>query len=133
MTEKNIPNARVLIMDDEEIICKVLIKILTKEGYRADSARNGETAIKMYQQSVDEGDTFDLIIMDMTIKGGMGAVDAVKGILAINPDAKVAVSSGYSDDPVMKNFEDYGFKGVITKPYTFEQILHSITEILNRS
>lgn len=75
-------------------------------------AVNGEEAISQYQAAMKDGRAFDIIIMDLTIPGGMGGKSAVRSVLNINPDAKVIVSSGYSNDPVMSNYRGYGFCGI---------------------
>ncbi|MDM8541212.1 PAS domain S-box protein [Desulfococcaceae bacterium HSG9] len=122
-------NFTILVMDDEEIICDVVTEILESSGYSVETASDGKQAIKMYQQSMDAGQPFDGVIMDLTIPGGIGGKDAIKDILEIDPAAVVIVSSGYCDDPVMANYAEYGFKGVAAKPYTMDKL----TEVLNRT
>ena len=122
--------AKILVMDDEEMIYTMLTEMLTSIGFSAETALNGEEAIKKYQKSLKDKNPFDLIIMDLTIPGGMGGEEAVKHILKINPEAKVLVSSGYSEDPTMANYKDYGFKGLITKPYTIEKLKNILFKIL---
>jgi len=78
--------------------------------------------LQLYQQSMIDSATFDLVIMDLTIPGGMGGKKAVKKLLKIDSNAKCIVSSGYADDPIMANFSDYGFKAAISKPYALEDL-----------
>ncbi len=117
-------------MDDEEMICEVASKMLEKIGYKAETALDGDMAIELYKQSIKENSCFDLVIMDLTIPGGMGGKEAVQKILELNPEAKVIVSSGYADDPVMANFAAYGFKGIISKPYTINNLQEVLKQIL---
>lgn len=119
---------KVLVMDDEEVICRLLTEMLKKMGHSVKTASSGEVAIEKYEQSFAAGHPFDVVIMDLTIPGGVGGKEAIKSILEIDPNARVIVSSGYADDPVMANYADYGFKGIATKPYTMDQL----REVLNR-
>ncbi|NOX33267.1 MAG: PAS domain S-box protein [Deltaproteobacteria bacterium] len=123
---------KILVMDDEDAICKVASKMLEKMGFSAETAPDGEKAIEMYKHSMDSGKGFDLVLMDLTIPGGMGGKRAVRKILAIDPKAKVIVSSGYADDPVMSSFAEYGFQGIITKPYTMSNLERVLTMVLKK-
>jgi len=80
---------------------------------------------------MDSGTPVDLTIMDLTIPGGMGGKEAVRKILAINSEAKVIVSSGYSNDPVMANFKDYGFRAVIVKPFQLMELRKILGRLLD--
>jgi len=103
---------RILVMDDEEVIRKVTTLMLSGLGYHAEAAVDGDEAVKLYQEM-----PYDLVIMDLTIPGGKGGEVTVGRILEINPEAKVVVASGFSEDPVMKDFRKYGFVDCIAKPY----------------
>jgi len=121
-------SARILVMDDEEIICEVTTEMLRKLGFEVETAPGGKQAIKMYKQAMDAGRTFDAVIMDLTIPGGIGGKEAIKEILKIDPKVRAIVSSGYSNDPVMANYAQYGFKGIAAKPYT----MNHLQQVLNR-
>lgn len=107
----------VLVMDDEEIVKDVSGEMLKLLGYKVEFANDGKEAIELYKKAMDSGRPFTGVIMDLTIPGGMGGREALKSILEINPKAKVIVSSGYSSDPIMGDFKNFGFCGVISKPY----------------
>ena len=77
------------------------------------------------------GDAFDAVIMDLTIPGGMGGEETIKHLLKIDPKIKAIVSSGYSAGGVISNFKDYGFKGVINKPYTMEELSNELNKVLS--
>jgi two-component system, cell cycle sensor histidine kinase and response regulator CckA len=114
--------ARILVMDDEEIIQDVLSNMLDFLGYEAEIASDGEKAIDMYQKALESRKPFDALIMDLTIHGGMGGKEAIKELIKIDPNVKGIVSSGYSTDPAITNFQEYGFKAVIAKPFKIEEL-----------
>jgi len=120
---------RVLVMDDEELIRDFFYDMLTFLGYESDFAEDGVSACEKYKEAMLNNEKFNAVVMDLTIPGGMGGKDAIKEILKIDPEAKVIVSSGYSNDPVMSDFKSYGFSGVVSKPFKINElsaILHKI-------
>ena len=118
-----------MIMDDEEAVRDVVMDMLANSGYEALQARNGEEAIEIYREYYNSGKPVDIVIMDLTIPGGMGGREAVQTILKIDPDATVIVASGYSDDPVMANYREYGFKAAIKKPFDLRKFSHIIESV----
>ncbi len=113
---------RVLVMDDEEVIREVAKEMLEVLGCKAEAVDDGRKALECYREFLAAGRPFDLVIMDLTIPGGMGGEEAVQEILRIDPHARVVVSSGYSEDSVVANFRDYGFVGRISKPYNLDEL-----------
>ncbi len=113
---------RILVMDDKDEIRKTVGKMLTHLGYETEFAKDGVEAIDLYKKAKDAGQPFDIVIMDLTIPGGMGGKEAIQKLIAIDHGVKAIVSSGYSSDPIMANYKEYGFKGVITKPYTIKEL-----------
>ncbi|MDM8539290.1 ATP-binding protein, partial [Desulfobacterales bacterium HSG17] len=120
-------SGKVLIMDDQALILDIAGELLNQMGYKTAYATDGKQAIEMYRHAYQSQNPFDLVILDLTVPGGMGGVKAITGLLKIDPDVKAIVSSGYSNDPIMANSHDYGFCGVIPKPYTMDQL----AEVLN--
>ena len=110
-------HGRVLVMDDEQMVREVLGRMLNHLGYEADFARDGSQAIEKFVQGKASGLPFDVVILDLTVPGGMGGKKAVQELLKIDPQVKTIVSSGYSDDAIMADFHKYGFHEVIAKPY----------------
>ncbi len=121
---------RVLIMDDEEIIRDAAGSILQMAGYEVTVATDGSEAIELYRKARDSGKPFDVVIMDLTVAGGIGGKDAIKMLLDIDPAVKAIVSSGYSQDPIMANYRDYGFMGVIAKPYKIRDMSEIVQKVL---
>jgi two-component system cell cycle sensor histidine kinase/response regulator CckA len=122
--------SRILVMDDEKMVRNILMAMLHAVGHEVLLAKDGMEAVQLYREAMAIDTPIDLIIMDLTIPGGMGGKEAVQEILAINPEAKVVVSSGYSNDPVMANFRDYGFSSAIAKPYQLSEITMVISQLL---
>ncbi len=114
-------NGKILVMDDEDLVLDTTEALLDFIGFSVVKVANGEEAIRVFKEEYNNG-SFSAVIMDLTIPGGMGGKEAVIEILKIDPNAIVIVSSGYSNDPVMAEFDQYGFKGMIKKPYNLEEI-----------
>ncbi|MFZ5761464.1 MAG: PAS domain S-box protein [Thermodesulfobacteriota bacterium] len=120
---------RVLVLDDEEMVRELAQAVLERLGYEADCAEEGGQVLAMYQAAREAGRPYDVVIMDLTIPGGMGGQEAMRELLRIDPAAKGVVSSGYAQDPVMANYRDYGFVAVLAKPYSLEalsRVLHDL-------
>jgi CheY-like chemotaxis protein len=118
---------RILVMDDEAPLRKMVGRMLKNLGYESEFATDGVEAIRMFKEAKDAEKPYDAVILDLTIPGGMGGKDAIKKFLEIDSEVKAIVSSGYSDDPVLSNFQEYGFKGSMPKP--FESL--SLGKVLN--
>ncbi len=119
---------KILVMDDEEIVVDIASQMLMYLGYEVDIAHDGNEAIKLYNESCGSDDGYLAVIMDLNIPQGMGGLEAVKHVLAINDKAKIIVSSGYSTDPIVEDFKKYGFSGCISKPFD----LKSLEEVLQK-
>ena len=112
-------HGRILVMDDEESIRKMTKRMLKDLGYESEFARDGAEAIQMYKAAGESGKPYDAVILDLTVPGGMGGKECVTKLFEIDPELKAVVSSGYSDDPVLSNFQEYGFKGALPKPFKY--------------
>ncbi|MCP4338171.1 MAG: PAS domain S-box protein [Desulfobulbaceae bacterium] len=124
-------SGKILIMDDDKNVCEVASSMLTHLGFDVVIACNGEEAIQMYTDLQKTASPVDLIIMDLTIPGGMGGQEAAKKILAIYSEAKIIVSSGYSNDPVIANHRDYGFAAALKKPYKISEVSEIVSFLLS--
>ncbi len=123
---------KILIMDDEAIVRETLGKMLQRLGYSTSTAADGLNAINLYQKAKHINEPYDVVLMDLTIAGGMGGKEAVKKLLEIDPAAKVIVSSGYSNDPVMADYKSFGFCGVLPKPYEIQAVNQILYELIAR-
>jgi CheY-like chemotaxis protein len=130
--EERLPvgEGKVLVMDDEDSVREVAGDILAQMGYEVAFAKDGAEAIERYKKANETGRPFDAVIMDLTVPGGMGGREALQVLLAIDPEVKAIVSSGYSKDPVMAEFRKHGFKGVVAKPYRIQELGRALHDVL---
>lgn len=122
--------AKILVMDDDEMILELSRQMLEYLGHEVVTAGDGEIALRKYEKAMQERYPFDLVIMDLTIPGGMGGEKAIRKLLKLDPEARAIVSSGYSNDKVMADYIHHGFKGVIVKPYQMEDLDKAIRKTL---
>ena len=121
---------RVLVVDDEGIVRRSVGEVLKRLGYEVGSAKDGREGIELYEKAMEEGRPFNVVITDLTIPGELGGKQTVGKLRELDPDAKVIVSSGYSEDPVMSRFREYGFDGVLVKPYKVADLAEVIRKVL---
>ena len=112
----------VLVMDDEEPLRTMLVQLLTSFGYQVETASDGAEAIAVYEAAKESGRGFDAVLLDVTVVGGMGGIEAAFHLKELDPTVKMIVTSGYSDSKVMSNFEEYGFCDSLPKPWTINQL-----------
>ena len=116
-------------MDDEDMVGEIACQMLKYLGFDAVWVADGAAAITEYSRQRDAGQPYVAIIMDLTIPGGMGGKEAIVEILAIDPAARAFVSSGYANDPIMVNCRNYGFTGVIAKPFDVAAVQHLLDSL----
>ena len=116
-------------MDDEEMIRDIVGEMVKRLGYEVEFARDGAETIELFEAAKGTARPFDMVIMDLMVAGGMGGEEAVKRLLEIDPEARVIVSSGYFNDPIISKFREYGFSDVIVKPFTPQEL----SEVLKNS
>lgn len=120
---------RILLMDDNEIVRNTVSRMIESRGHDVVTTKDGEEALEEYRKAGESGDSFDVVILDLTVKGGMGGKEAMVKLKEIDPGVKAIVSSGYSHDPVMSNYEEHGFQAFIEKPFTCRKLLNVISEL----
>jgi PAS domain S-box-containing protein len=121
---------RILVMDDDERIREVAAQILDSIGYEVHTVADGSAALKIYQEAMAGEQPFDAVILDLTVPGQMGGQETVGELLKMDPQARVIVSSGYNNDPIMADHEKWGFKGVIPKPYGVKELSETVAAVL---
>jgi PAS domain S-box-containing protein len=122
---------KILIMDDELKILNAVGEMLKYYGYRVALSTDGVEAIALYKQAKSCAEPFDVVIMDLTVPGGMGGQEAIAHLRNFDPQVKVIISSGYADDPIMADYTRYGFMGVVTKPYKIDELNEVILKVVN--
>ncbi len=120
----------VLVMDDEELVRRIAGAMLTALGFTVTFAHDGGEAIEKYRAATGAGEPYVIVIMDLTIPGKMGGKEALLKLREIDPSVKAIVSSGYSHDATTANLQELGFKGVLAKPYTLEDMSRVIAAVL---
>jgi PAS domain S-box-containing protein len=121
---------RILVMDDESVIRELSKEMLSLLGYDVTVCEDGEAAIAAYIEAGNRRTPYDAVVMDLTIPGRMNGKEAAQRILALYPDARLIVSSGYSDDPVLSSPAEYGFRGVVAKPYRVEDLARTVKAVI---
>jgi PAS domain S-box-containing protein len=124
-------SGKLLIMDDEEFIRDILNEILLMLGYQVECCADGREAVERFLAARVNGTPFDAVMLDLTVPCGMGGKEAAEKILEIDPQAVLVVSSGYSSDPVIANFSQYGFSAAISKPFTADTLGRELEKLVS--
>ncbi|HEY6204852.1 MAG TPA: response regulator, partial [Chthoniobacterales bacterium] len=124
---------RVLVVDDEEAIRTLVNFTLTRLGYEVMQAETALEGVNLYRIQLEKGERFDAVILDLTLPGGMGGKEALKKLIELDPTVNAIVSSGYATDATMSRYQDFGFRGVIAKPYEAAELGKIVHEVINAS
>lgn len=125
-------HGKILVMEDDPVVANVCRELLIALGYSAETVAHGEEAADKYISAMDSGSPFDAVILDLTIKGGLGGKETIRRLLAVDPGIRAIVSSGYAADPIMANFRQYGFSAILIKPYQIKEMGRTIHDVLKR-
>lgn len=128
----NSGKGRILLMDDERVIQQIGSEMLQYLGYATTLASNGTEALALYKKALHTPDAFAAVILDLAIPGDRGGREIIQELRALDPDAIVLVSSGYSEDPSVKEFQKHGFSGVLSKPYNLNSLAEAVQLGLRR-
>lgn len=124
---------KVLIVDDEAPVAKVLARMLEHLGYRAETVGDGQAALDAYRKAMEEGRPYAAVIIDLTVRGGMGGKETMGKLAVLDPKAKAIVSSGYTNDPIMSEYAGRGFSDALIKPYRIEQVSEALRRLLGKN
>jgi CheY-like chemotaxis protein len=123
-------HGRILVMDDEAWIRKMVGALLQRLGHEVVLVVDGQGAIEAFQTAKNQGRPFDAILLDLTIRGGMGGAEAIQELRRIDPAVKAIVMSGYADDPAIVQPEQHGFKGVLSKPFNYASLRKALAHVM---
>jgi CheY-like chemotaxis protein len=126
-------SGRVLVVDDEEAIRALVEFTLSHLGYEVAQAETALEGVNLYREALEKGERFDAVILDLTLPGGMGGKEALKKLIELDPTVNAIVSSGYAMDATMSRYQDYGFRGVIAKPYEAADLGRTVYEVIQSS
>ena len=121
---------KILFMDDEAALRNLAQAFFSAFGYDYELTEEGSAAIASFRKAREKNEPFDLVILDLTVPGGMGGRDVGSELLRLDPQLKIIVTSGYSHDEVISDYQNYGFKGRIIKPFTVKDMINEINRVL---
>jgi len=121
---------RILLMDDDQSIRKLMGFVIQGFGHEVVTVGDGKKAVEEFASARKNGSPYDAVILDVSVPNGMGGEEAARSILSIDPAARIIISSGYSDDPLLTHFGQYGFSGAVKKPYNSEELSQTLTHVI---
>lgn len=124
-------SGRILVMDDEEALRRLLARVLEQVGYQVECNRDGAEAIALYEAARASGRGFDALLLDLTVPGGMGGKEAAARLRETDPSVPLIVLSGYSDAPILSEFRKYGFDAVLRKPWTPAELSEVLQQVIH--
>ncbi len=123
---------RVLVLDDDPPVLEIMGDVLTYLDYEVVLTRRGEETIDAFRLQSLTGKPFDAVILDLTVKGGLGGREVIRLLMIIDPDVRALISTGLMNDPIVENYRAYGFCGLIPKPYTVEELSETLENVLRK-
>ena len=122
---------RILVMDDESAIRELTSQLLATMGYEVTAVPDGSEAVRIYERAVRKGEYFRAVILDATVRGGLGGVETIERLRNIDPEVNAIICSGYSDEAALSEFLSYGFRGALPKPFTRRELAAALQKALD--
>ena len=122
---------RILVLEDDPLVRNLIVRNLAGQGFEVTESAEGAETVRLYQENMNQGRVFDLVVLDLSIPNGMGGVRTMEKLRQLDPDVLAIVSSGYSDDPVMAKPAAYGFAAVLPKPYEPADMVRLVRNVLS--
>jgi CheY-like chemotaxis protein len=120
----------ILVMEDEKMLRNLVRHMLERLGYEGITVKDGTEAIEAYRKYLGSDQPFDAVLLDLTIKGGMGGEETIRRLRKLDPNVKAIVCSGYFDDAFITDFESYGFKEAMAKPYEMKTLKETLEKLI---
>ena len=120
-------------MEDGELLRKACGELLQHLGCQVSFARDGAAAVRLCREAAENGEKFDVVIMDLTIPGGSGGLETIARLQLLDPAVKAIVSSGYSNAPVITDYKEYGLCRFISKPYRLKELSAALKSVIARA
>jgi len=121
---------RILVMDDESAIRELTAQLLGTMGYEVTAVPDGLEAVRIYERAARKGEHFRVVILDATVRGGLGGVETIERLRNIDPQVNAIICSGYSDEAALSEFLSYGFRGALPKPFTRRELADALQKAL---
>jgi CheY-like chemotaxis protein len=129
--EREFPfNQRILVMDDEDAIRDLTAQLLATMGYEVTAVPDGSEAIRIFERAARKGEYFQAVILDATVRGGLGGVETIARLRHIDPQVNAIICSGYSDEAALSEFLSYGFRSALPKPFTRRELAEALQKAL---
>lgn len=122
----NFNHQKVLVMDDEAAIRDLTSQLLGTLGYEVTAVPDGLEAVKVYERAMRKGENFQAVILDATIRGGMGGLATIERLRSVDPNVNAIICSGYSDEAALSQFLAYGFRSALPKPFTRRELADAL-------
>jgi PAS domain S-box-containing protein len=126
----HLSKGKILVMEDEECVREVVVTMLDRISYKVTAVADGNAAVEQYKMAKENADPYDVVIMDLTVPGGMGGKEAMEKLLEFDPGVKAVASSGYTEGPTITDFKKHGFCGFVAKPYNIQELSRVVRELI---